>query len=171
MFVWIFSYQKLFWVVITTGLYLASFVFLWHEKSCLATCVCNLVCGFTISFFKKTFFLLHGLSATSFIWLLVYCFGVCCITLFVQCIKCYVQTRHHSKNAIPETANSKQVALVIVHWVFGTMQWFTWVTTEQWLPNAQFPMPKETFICISYIKYFILQYSNLSLNLPSDGGC
>ena len=41
---------------------------------------------------------------------------------FVQCIKCYVQTRHHSKNAIPETANSKQVALVIVHWAFGTMQ-------------------------------------------------
>ena len=171
MFVWIFSYQKWFWVVITTGLYLASFVFLWHEKSCLATCVCNLVCGFTILFFKKTFFLLHGLSATSFIWLLVYCFGVCCITLFVQCIKCYVQTRHHSKNTIPETAKSKQVALVIVHWAFGTMQWFTWVTTEQWLPNALFPMPKETFSCISYIKYFILQYSNLSLNLPSDGGC
>lgn len=140
MFVWIFSYQKLFWVVITTGLYLASFVFLWHEKSFLGTCVCNLVCGFTISFFKKTFFLLHGLSATSFIWLLVYCFGVCCITLFVQCIKCYVQTRHHSKNAIPETANSKQVALVIVHWVFGTMIYLSdhWtMASQRAIPNAQ----------------------------------
>ena len=44
------------------------------------------------------------------------------------------------------TAKSKKVALVIFHWTYGTMQWFTWVITKQELSNAQFPMPNATFI-------------------------
>lgn len=26
-------------------------------------------------------------------------------------------------------------------WVYETMQWFTWVTTEKLLPSPQFPIP------------------------------